>query len=64
MEAWLVILHFEFNSEDVSVWPRGKREGWATKELCDPHRRTELRKWSDKYIKPTRVACEKVEIAK
>lgn len=25
MEAFVIVLHFAFNGEDVSVWPRGAK---------------------------------------
>ena len=62
IEAYAVVLHFTFNGEDVSVYPRGPRMAYATKAQCDPHAAVERLKWRDKWVKPTKVVCEKLEI--
>ena len=64
MEAWAIILHFEFNGEDISVWPRGARNAYETKELCRPHERKERALWAGKWPAPTSVVCEKIKVDK
>ena len=64
MEVWLVVLHFLFNGEDVSVWPRSARVGYSTEALCKPAERAERALWRGKWPAPTAIKCEKVEIAK
>jgi hypothetical protein len=64
MEAYIVILHFFAHGVNASVWPRGPRLAYADKAACERAAAIEARRWSGKWIKPERVACEKLEIAK
>jgi len=61
MDAFVLVLHFAFNGEIVSVWPRGQKRLYPTELACRAAAARERLRWRGRWPSPDRIACEKLE---
>lgn len=63
--VWLVVLHFNYQGNDISVLPLHEKQAFTTQQSCSVSRDVETARWASiSNPKPTSIACERVPISR